>query len=184
MVAKEDPVSRFRVYVALSIDGYIADENGGVGWLDPYFSPELGFHEFIKTIGATVMGRATFDQSLEMGKWEHDNPRTIVMTHRPIDDPPNGVEVFDGDIGELAASLRADLEPEGKDIWLMGGGKSIQPWHEAGLVDSWELYVIPVTLGAGVPLFPPGSPALTELPLAGSKSFENGIVELKYEPRK
>ena len=175
---------RFRVYLAVSVDGYIADENGGVGWLDPYNSPELGFHEFIKTIGATVMGRATFDQSLEMGAWESDNPRTIVMTHRPIDDPPSGVEVFDGDIRELAASLRADLEPGGKDIWLMGGGKSIQSWQQTGLVDSWELYVIPVTLGAGVPLFPPGTPALTELQLASSESFDNGIVELKYEPRK
>ena len=84
-------MSRFRVYLALSIDGYIADEHGGVGWLDPYFSPELGFHQFIKTIGATVMGRVTFDQSVEMGKWERDNPRTIVMTHRPIDDSGRGV---------------------------------------------------------------------------------------------
>jgi hypothetical protein len=118
------------------------------------------------------------------------NERGYAFGRRPgggwsskIDNPPNGVEVFDGDIRELAASLRADLEPEGKDIWLMGGGKSIQPWHETGLVDSWELYVIPVTLGAGVPLFPPSSPALIELRLASSKSLKNGIVELKYEPR-
>ncbi len=176
-------MSVFRVYVALSVDGYIADENGGIGWLNPYFSPDLGFHEFIKTIGATVMGRATFDQSVEMGKWERANPRSIVMTHRPIDDLPQGVEAFDGDVGDLAASLRADLDADGKDIWLMGGGKSIQVWHEAGLVDSWELYVIPVTLGAGVPLFPPGSPTLTELELVGSRSFDNGIVEMKYGPR-
>jgi len=175
---------RFRVYLAHSVDGYIADEDGGIAWLNPYFSPELGFHEFIKTIGVTVMGRVTYDQSLEMGKWGRDNPRSIVMTHRPIDDPPSGIEAFDGDLRELAVSLRADLEPEGKDIWLMGGGRSIQSWREAGLVDSWELYVIPVTLGAGVPLFPPGSPALTELQLAGSQSFDNGVVELKYEPRK
>lgn len=174
----------FRVYLALSVDGYIADENGGIDWLNPYFSPELGFHEFIKTIGATVLGRTTFDQGLEMGKWEGENPRSIVMTHRPIDDLPKGVEAFDGDVRELATSLRADLEPEGKDIWLMGGGKSIQPWHEADLVDSWELYVIPATLGAGIPLFPPGCPALTELQLASSQSFDNGIVEMKYGPRK
>ena len=69
-------------------------------------------------------------------------------------------------------------------VYLAQSVKSIQPWHEAGLVDSWELYVIPVTLGDGVPLFPPGSPALTELQLVGSQSFDNGIVEMKYGPRK
>ena len=180
---QKEPMPRFRAYLALSVDGYIADEDGGVGWLDPYFSPELGFHEFIQTIGATVMGRATYEQSIEFGKFQHDNPRTIVMTHRPIDNLPNGVEPFDGDVRELAETLRADLEPEGKDIWLMGGGKSMQAWHEAGLVDSWELYVIPVTLGVGVRLFPPGSAALSELKLVSAKSFEKDIVELKYKPR-
>ena len=173
---------RFRAYLALSVDGYIADGDGGVGWLDPYFSPELGFHEFIETVGATVMGRTTYEQSVELGRFQQENPRTIVMTQRPIGDLPAGVEPFSGDVRELAETLRVDLMPEGKDIWLMGGGKSIRPWHEAGLVDSWELYFIPVTLGAGVPLFPPASPALDELKLVSARSFENGVAELKYEP--
>jgi dihydrofolate reductase len=174
---------RFRAYLALSVDGYIADADGGVGWLNPYFSPDLGFHEFIGAVGATVMGRVTYDQAVAMGRFQNDSPRTIVMTHRPIDDLPGCVEIFDGALRGLADRLRAELEAEGKDIWLMGGGSSIQAWHEAGLVDSWELYVIPVTLGAGVPLFPSGSAALSELKLVSARSFESGIVELKYEPR-
>jgi dihydrofolate reductase len=51
----------FRAYLAVSLDGYIADRKGGVGWLDPYFTPQIDFQAFWRTIGAMVMGRATYD---------------------------------------------------------------------------------------------------------------------------
>ena len=56
-----------RVALAISLDGYLADPRGGVAWLDPYFSPEMDFAEFMATIGATIMGRKTFDVAMRLG---------------------------------------------------------------------------------------------------------------------
>jgi len=176
-------MSLFRVYIALSVDGYIADADGGVAWLDPYFTPDIDFNAFTATIGATIMGRRTFEQALTFGEWKPASARTIVLTHRPIDNPPPGVETFAGDVEELAEDLRHDMARLGKDVWLMGGGESIRPFAEAELVDRWELFVIPVLLGDGVPLFPAGDPTGFDLTPTRTETYDNGIVELWYEPR-
>jgi dihydrofolate reductase len=65
----------------------------------------------------------------------------------------------------------------------MGGGECIRPFHEAGLVDRWELFIIPVLLGAGVPLFPVGEPTGFDLTPTRTETYDNGIVEVWYEPR-
>ena len=93
------------------------------------------------------------------------------------------MEAFAGDVRELAETLRGDLAGTGKDVWLMGGGASIRPFHEAGLVDRWELFLIPVMLGAGIPLLSPGRPAPADLHPTRSQTHASGIVELWYEPR-
>ena len=169
-----------RAYLAVSLDGYIADCDRGVSWLDPFFSDELDFKAFFSTIGVSVMGRRTFDHSLTLGVPE-TGMRSVVLTHRPIEDPPAGFETFAGDVRELAQTLRRDLEPSGKDVWLMGGGASLQPFVEAGLVDRWELSWIPILLGTGVPLFPPGSPTTSPLRPIHTRTYKNGIVEVHYE---
>jgi len=176
-------MSLFRVNIAVSIDGYIADTDGGIAWLDPYFSDEIDFAGFFSTIGATVMGRRTFDQAIAASAWRPTSARTIVLTHRPIDDAPPAVRPYAGDIRSLADTLRHEVEPSGKDVWLMGGGESIRSFNEAGLVDRWELCTVPVMLGAGVPLFPPGESTGFELTPIHSKTHQNGILEVWYEPR-
>lgn len=176
-------MSLFRVYIAVSVDGYIADSDGGVAWLDPYFTQEIDFAAFTATIGATIMGRRTFDQALTFGEWRPPSARTIVLTHRPLDDAPDGVEAFAGDVTGLADGLRHDMAKAGKDVWLMGGGEAIRPFHQAGLVDRWELYLIPVLLGAGIPLFPPGTPTGVGLAVTHTETYDSGIVEIWYEPR-
>jgi len=172
----------FRAMLAVSLDGYIADKDGGVSWLNPYFSPELDFAGFMKTIGATVMGRVTYDWSVRHGTAGQGGGRTVVLTHRPLENPSAGVEAFDGDVRELAERLRLELAGSGKDIWLIGGGRSIASFQEHALVDRWELGIIPVLLGDGVPMFPPHSRGLDGLRLTKSRTLKNGIVEAWYEP--
>lgn len=176
-----------RASLAVSLDGYIADPTGGVDWLNNYFSPEIDFIGFMRTIGATIYGRTTFDWALAQGHAGAVNPdapggKAIVLTHRPIENCPAGVETFSGDVRELASRLRAELKGTGKDIWLMGGGRSIAPFHEAGIVDRWELSIIPILLGNGIPLFPPHSRGFGGLKLARTRALSNGIVEAWYEP--
>lgn len=175
---------RFRAYLAVSLDGYIADAAGEVGWLDPYNSPEIDFGAFFRTVGATVMGRTTWDWSVAHGYPVASEGRCIVQTHRPLGDAPPGVEAFAGDVRELAAELRRELRGTGKDVWLMGGGESLAGFDEHGLVDRWELAIIPVLLGQGAPLFPRRSRPVTPLRLVNSRALANGVVQVEYEPER
>jgi dihydrofolate reductase len=173
---------RLRAALAVSLDGFIADAAGEVGWLDPYFSPEIDFPAFLRTIGATVMGRTTWDWTVAQNPVVEPEGRWIVQTHRPLAHPPPGVEAFAGDVRDLAADLRRELRGTGKDVWLMGGGESLTSFDEHGLVDRWELALIPVLLGEGAPLFPRRHRPVTPLRLVHSRALGNGIVQVEYEP--
>jgi dihydrofolate reductase len=186
-----------RAALAISLDGFIADKDGNVEWLDPYFTPEIDFAAFMRTIGATVYGRTTWDQAVARGYgggYVGGPGRTIVLTHHGLEGAAAGgdrVEAFGGDVRGLAASLRTELTARkdtgasGRDIWLMGGGRSIAPFHEAGLVDRWELAIMPILLGEGIPLFPSGGRrALAGLRLTHSRVLNNGVVEVWYEPER
>jgi dihydrofolate reductase len=170
--------SLLRLYIAASLDGFIATSDGGVGWLDDYNSPELGYDAFMKSVGTVVMGRATFDQALGFGgPWPYAGKRTVVLTSRPIASPPPGVERWSGDVAELADQLRTKSK---KDVWICGGARTVRAFLDADQVDRIELYVIPVLLGDGLPLFE-RSPHPSSLRLERTRSFENGVVEMVYD---
>ena len=187
-------MSQMRVYIAVSLDGYIATPDGGVEWLEGYDLNEFDFSGFYKTIGVTVMGRKTFDQTIARGNWPSSkNHRTVVLSHRPIEDPPPGVETFGGDVHRLAKTIREELgdtSPDSgrdadqeRDVWLMGGADSIRAFHEAGLVDRWEIFIAPVLLGDGIPLFPRRPDKPSPLKLTHMQRYEkSGFVEVWYEP--
>lgn len=176
-------VPQVRAALAVSLDGFIADVDGGVAWLNPFFSPELDFAGFMKTIGAIVMGRKTYDDAMKLGGLGGFETLAVVLTHRVLRKPPPGVQAFSGDIDRLLARLRRELAASGQDIWLMGGGVAIDAFRAAGLVDRLELSVIPVLLGQGIPLFPPQSRGPEDLRLVHSRMLTNGIAEVWYEPR-
>jgi len=169
----------FRVYIAVSLDGYIATPDGGVAWLDAYDSDAFDFAGFMKQIGAIVMGRRTFDQVLGWGEWPYASQRVIIQTHRPLPpDCPPGVEAYSGPVEPLADRLRTETRG---DVWLVGGGESIQSFLLAGLVDRWQIFVMPVLLHAGVHMFPSSAAPATTLRLVQSRSYSNGVVEQEYQ---
>jgi len=176
--------SLVRASLAVSLDGCIADKDGGVDWLNPFFSDEMDFMGFMKAIGAAVMGRKTFDiaASGALGPMPPTSYPTFVPTHRPMAKPPKGYEPFGGTPSELVERLRAHLAKSGKDIWLMGGGATIDAFLAAGLVDRLELRIIPVLLGDGVPLFPRHTRSQRQWKLTKHHAFKNGVVEVWYEP--
>jgi dihydrofolate reductase len=98
-----------RVSLAVSLDGYIADKNGGVDCLNPFFSDEMDFAGFMKGIGAAVMGRKTYDIAVSgiLGPIPPTNYPTYVLTKRPMPNPPARYEPFGGKPGELVGRLRA-----------------------------------------------------------------------------
>lgn len=172
-----------RASLAVSLDGYIADKDGGVDWLNPFFSDEMDFAGFMKGIGAAVMGRKTYDiaASGALGPIPPTSYPTFVPTHRQMPNPPKGYEPFGGTPIELVERLHEQLAKSGKDIWLMGGGATIDTFLAAGLVDRLELRIIPVILGDGVPLFPRHSRGQQPWKLGRHHVFKNGVAEVGYD---
>ena len=177
---------RLRVYIAASLDGFIADHAGGVDWLNPFFTPEIDFRSFAQSIAVTIWGRATFDQMLSWGRVDTSGARSIVVTRRPLPTGlPSTVEAFDPaqqDITTLADRLRHELAGTGKDIWLGGGGKTIALFTAAGLIDRWEIAIIPILLARGTPLFAPTDRRPSRLRLASSRPLSSGVLAVEYEP--
>lgn len=167
----------FIAYLAVSVDGYIADERGGVKWLERFNDSSLGFDKFYKTIDTVVVGRTTYEQAVSWGAVDTER-RTIVLTENHLTSPSPNVEGFKGDVKQLAKRLGKE---GAKRVWLMGGGESIRLFQEAGLVDRWELFVVPVLLGKGIPLFPESTGKVRELTLVACKPGKGGVVELQYE---
>lgn len=169
--------------VASSLDGYIAAADGGVGWLEQFGAVEdFGFEEFWAGIGAVLMGRRTFDQSLTFGvEWPYKGVRSYVLTRRTLPaDLPGGVDVaaVSGEAADVLERVRREQARPG-DVWLLGGSESARPFFQAGLVDRLDLALMPITLGAGVPLFAPGQ-AGARWTLAQHKVHASGVVQLLY----
>lgn len=171
-------MSDVRLYIAASLDGFIADREGGVDWLTPYENEDVGFDRFFAQIGAIITGRTTYDQARSFNVWPYGNRPMHVLTSRPLDpDAPAGVQAVTGDPADLVARLKAETDG---DIWLLGGGVTVANFLARGLVDRLELYVVPELLGFGVRLFPVPGPRQS-LTFCGSRSFANGLVELVYQ---
>jgi len=166
-----------------SLDGFIADPDGGIGWLGPM--PDDVPDDYLRlmdSIDCLVMGSATYLVSLELdgGAEAFSKRDTYVFTSRA--DLPHypGVTFVRDDAIAFTAALK---QRKGGAIWLFGGGKLATSLSDAGLVDDYFIAVQPILLGDGIPLWvtPHGR---TELELVGARPWAGGIAELRYAPRK
>lgn len=166
------------VYIAVSLDGYIADANDDFHWLDDFGGPEdYGYEAFYAGVDALVMGRTTYEQVAAFPEWPYAGRPVFVMSHRAPDaPPPEAVRFVQGEARDIVSALR---ETGARRVWHVGGGKSIAPFLDAGLIDAWRLFVMPVLLGRGVRLFPEHGGG-GRLRLLESRAYENGVVELRY----
>jgi dihydrofolate reductase len=166
----------FRLYMALSLDGYIADSEGGVDWLNDFETGvDYGTDAFMAEVDTLIMGRATFDQIVGFGAWPYAGKRCFVLTSRPIAGAPDGVE----GTSDLAG-LIAELREAGSQVWIVGGPIAVDGCRAMGALDTVELFIMPVLLGSGIPLFAGEVEALA-LRLVDSRTFETGAVALRYE---
>jgi len=164
------------LYVAMSLDGFIADEKGSVGWLDEFNGKgeDYGYASFLATVDTLVMGRTTYDQVLTFGEWQYTGKRCFVLTHRP--GQKNDDVVFTGEnVGELIQRLKSE---KGKDIWLVGGAKVIDSFLKVGEIDTFIISVMPVMLGKGVRLFSDSHPQ-GRVDLVRNEKMGN-VVQLEY----
>ncbi len=165
----------FRYYVACSLDGYIAGENGEVDWLAPYQKEDYGYARFQSAVDTILVGRRTFEQAMELTRGKGFGMRTFVLSGSPTHQLPSDATVR-CDLKQLVAELRGE---SGKDIWVIGGGQTARSCLEVGALDRIEVHVMPIVLGSGRPLFG----ALRQkapFALEESKTYENGVVYLSY----
>ena len=171
------------LFIAMSLDGYIADEKGGVDWLagqDLAAGDGDSYSRFVEGIDTVIMGWNTYHQvvtELSPDAWVYEGLECYVLTHKALPSQ-RGITFTDEGPEGLLRRLQARL---GKGIWICGGAQVVRQLMEADLIDEYVISVIPVLLGGGVRLFEGGfSPR--PLRLVGSRS-ENGIMELTYEKR-
>lgn len=166
---------RLRYQVAVSLDGFIAGPNREYDWI--VIDPSIDFAALFEEFDTVVMGRKTYEVLTAQGGNGAMPGLDVVVFSRTLPAAAHpGVRIFNENPHEIVAALK---EKSGRDIWLYGGGTLFRSLLDAGLVDTVEVAVVPVLLGAGVPLLPPG--AATKLVLTDHKILPvSGTVALSY----
>jgi dihydrofolate reductase len=171
------------LYIAASLDGFIARKDGKIDWLpgsdgsedDSSNGEDYGYNDLMDRTDVFIMGRKTYEQVLTFDDWPYPGKKCYVCTSKKLKEDLN-VEFNDD-----AVSLVNDLsEKDGKDIWLIGGSGVNGSLLNAGLIDEIILTVIPVVIGSGIGLFS-GVKTDAKFNLIESKKFDNGMAQLKYQ---
>lgn len=168
------------VYIATSIDGYIAKKEDGLDWLETFSPPldnpheDYGHKKFMSTIDALVMGRGTYKIASSVEIWPYPGKRVIVLSST-LTSVCKEAELFSGNIIPLVEKLYK----EGVKHIYVDGGVTISQFMNARMIDHITLSIIPVILGSGIPIF---SNILHEswCQLISSKAYSNGLVQLQY----
>lgn len=166
--------------LAISIDGYIASEDGGFDWIvgdgDNSLNSENKFDldEFLSEIDTVVMGKKCYDQNFHN---DYKNKKVYVATTKELEDYEN-VHFINGDICNV---IEEERKKEGKNIFLFGGGKLVDNFIKANIIDEYIIGIIPTILGKGRPLFLDNNPKI-DLHL-DEYILDNGIVILRYSKR-
>ena len=173
------------VYIATSADGYIARLDGDVEWLNRRPSDiDYGMGAFYPTIDTILWGRKTYDWLLKYFKKRGKTTglfdtrvANYVFSRTPPGQPPREVRFVSEPVKPFAQRLRA---APGKHIWMMGGAGLIASFLDAGEIDEFDIHVMPVFIGEGIPLVAPRHRDIA-LRLQSSKKYPDGVVRLRYE---
>lgn len=134
------------MYIASSLDGHIARENGEIDWLPE--TTESGYDVFYKSVDRVIMGKTTYDQVLTFGEYPYKDKKSSVFTSSTQNKDEN-IEF----VSSVEKFVKDGFPGAGENIWLVGGVKIIKSFLKQGVVDEIILSIIPVILGKGISLF-------------------------------
>lgn len=171
------------VFIATSLDGFIARRNGAIDWLtDPSNAnagEDYGYKEFINSVDTLVMGRKTYELALTFGEWPYTGKKVVVLSSASPKVPEQlsgSVEILSGPPDELVGRL----SQRGARHLYVDGGVTIQGFLKAGLIDEMIITQIPILIGDGIPLF-----GILEqdirFRLIETKTYQSGFVQSKYQ---
>jgi len=173
------------VFIAQSLDGYIADKNGGLEWLETVANPDqldMGYNNFIDRIDAIVMGRATFETVCSLGiDWPYTKPVFVLSTNlKSLDDKfKNKVKIVNGPLSTVLETINK----KGYSKLYIDGGQVIQSFLKEDLIDEMIMTTIPILLGGGHSLFSDLDQKLS-FELIKSEVFLDAIVQSTYKRKK
>jgi dihydrofolate reductase len=165
---------RVKLFVATSLDGFIARADGSVDWL--YTDGDFGWTAFSASVDAALIGRKTHDQMLRWGHPAYAGMINYVFSRSRRADDGVPVTYVSGELRNFVGRLKRDA---GKDIWLVGGACLVDAFREHDLIDDVILSVHPILLGDGIPLFPDRYGNMP-LELERCVEYERGLVQLWY----
>jgi dihydrofolate reductase len=170
-------MAKIILHLATSLDGFIADEHGGVDWLNDFPNPgeDYGMNEFFSQCGTAIMGSKTYEQTLSFNYW-YEGMDGIVFTSRNLPVlKDKSIKFLNGDPKPIVEELRK----KEKDSWLVGGGILIAHFINHHLIDEFTITIVPRLLGKGLALCPLID-HISKLRLLDSKTYEDGVVQLRY----
>ncbi len=172
---------QLNLYIATSLDGYIAQPNDDLSFLKLVEAEgeDYGYKEFVSNIDTIIIGRKTYDWVLRnIGPQHYDNGNNDVYVITRSQQPNRGrTKFYNGDLKELILQLKSQ---PGKNIYCDGGAEVINGFLNYDLIDELTISIVPILLGDGIRLFKDGRPEQM-LELVSAKSFETGLVQLHYK---
>jgi dihydrofolate reductase len=168
-------MSKIILNLATSVDGFIADEGGGVDWLNDFNAEDYGMIEFFEHCGTAIMGSKTYEQALSFNSW-FGKMEGVVFTSRKL--PPFKNEIINFVSGDPVLVVD-ELRKKETDSWLVGGGQLITSFIDRQLLDELIITVIPRLLGRGLALCP-SIKEVSKLQLLDSKAHTDGVLQLRY----
>jgi len=173
---------KISVFIATSIDGYIAKKNNDIDWLTTFSLPtnenedkDCGFSKFFSSVDALVMGKNSYEVVSHFDSWPYEGKRVIVLSST-LTSVCKQAELFNGNITKLINELHSN----GIKHIYVDGGATISQFLNMGLIDQLIISIIPVVLGSGIPLFSKINDDKW-CRLISSQVYSNGLVQLHYE---
>lgn len=167
------------VYIACSVDGYIAKPNDDLSFLDSVQQEgeDYGYMGFMEQVDTVIMGRKTYDWVMsKVPVFPHQDKQSYIITRSPRAAIHN-TQFYSEDLGALVLKLKTNV---GKNIFIDGGAQIVNALLKEKLVDEFHISLIPILLGEGVRLFDSGIFLEQPLTLISNQSFPKGLVQLRY----
>jgi dihydrofolate reductase len=172
-------MKKIKLYIAISIDGYIARCDGDLDWLNNFHNLEkigYGYNSFFESVDTVIMGSLTYYSIMSMDVvWPYKDKTTYIISHNHRDSKEN-IHFVHENIIDTISKLR---EEKGKDIWVVGGGKLTSYLLKHDLIDEMIITTIPIILGSGIPLFP-DNPNESEWRIKDIINYNNKVIQTIY----